>query len=248
MANILMGCGYIAVKKGASYPYEMRCLINFSNIELTISEEGGEDVKALRLGGSVVVASTPGTVKVEGKITNVDFVVPALEILLNVAAGAAQAQPFPWNDSYTIPSGSPYEVTLPSALIVDTEYVIAYSNWQQFTRVASNPTASQFSISGTTVTFNSGDAGKLVLIGGNITSAATARAIGGTTATPLGAMEVSFYGRDNQNNRIAFILPEITPKKDLSLTISDKASEVPISFTCAVPTGWATAMKFILNG
>jgi hypothetical protein len=247
MANILFGAGYVGVQKGAAFPYTMRCLINFSQIEFTVSEEGGEDIKALRLGGSVVVATTPGTEKAELKITNVDFVAPALEVLLNAEAGNAAAQAFPWNDSYTIPTGSPYEVTIPAALTADTEYVVALANWQQFTRVASNPTAGQFSISGTTVTFNSGDAGKIVLIGGNITSAATARAIGGTSANPLGALQVMFYCKDNQDKRIGFLFPSVTAKKDLSLLISEKASEVPITFNCATPSGWAKPYKVIFE-
>ena len=82
MANILQGAGFVGVRKGSSYPYEMRALINFSQIEFTISEEGGEDLKALRLGGSVVVATTPGTEKSELSISNIDFVLPALEVLL----------------------------------------------------------------------------------------------------------------------------------------------------------------------
>lgn len=248
MANILQGAGFVGVRKGSSYPYEMRALINFSQIEFNISEEGGEDLKALRIGGSVVVATTPGTEKAELSISNIDFVVPALEILLGIEAQAAAAQDFPWNESYQIPTGSPYEVTIPAALVADTEYVVAMDTWQQFTRVGSSPTsAGEFYPSGTTIEFHSGDAGRTVLIGGSVTSAATAQAIGGLSADPLGALYIQFYTKDNLDNRIGFVFPECTAKKDLSLVISEAASQVPISFNLGVPSGWNKPYKIIFE-
>lgn len=248
MADILTGAGFVGVRKGSSYPYDMRVLFNFSQIEFNITEEGGEDISALRPGGSVVVASTPGTEKAEVSISNIDFVVPALEVLLNAQAQAAAAQDFPWNEAYDIPTGAPYEVTIPKALVVDTEYVVAADNWEQFTRVGSSPSsAGEFYPNGTTVEFHSGDAGRTVVIGGSVTSEATAQQIGGLSATSLGALYIEFYTLTNQNQKVAFVFPEATPQKELSLLISAEATEVPINFNLGVPTGWAKAYKIILE-
>jgi len=247
MANVLTGAGFVSVRQGDSYPYDMRVLLNFSQIEFDISEDGGDELKALRLGGSIVVATTPGTEKAELKISNIDFVCPAMEVLLGIAAGSAQAQNFPWNDVYTIPSGSPYEVTIASALVSDTEYAVLTDNWQQLTRVASSPGDGEFSISGATVTFNAAQEGKEVLIGGDQTSAATAQAIGGTSANPLGNLQVTFYCKDSQNKRVAFIFPECQAKKDLSLVISEKATQVPIGFSLNTPSGWQKPYKIIFE-
>ena len=100
-------------------------------------------------------------------------------------------------------------------------------------------------LSGTTVTFNSGDAGKEVLIGGDRTN--TMIELGGTTANALGALEVSFYAKTNQDKKVAFRFPECTAKKDLSLLISEKAAELPISFSVGTPSGWAKPYKILLE-
>jgi hypothetical protein len=190
-----------------------------------------------------VVASTPGTEKSTLQVSNIDFVRPALEVLLNAEAQAAAAQDFPWNEAYEIPT-TPFEVTIPAALVVDTEYVIAVDTWEQFTRVGSSPSsAGEFYPSGTTVEFHAGDSGRTVIIGGSITSDATCQEIGGLTATVLGALYCEFYTLDNQGNDVGFIFPECTPVKDLTLTLSEAATEVPISFNLGVPTGWQKAYK-----
>lgn len=244
MADILWGAGYIGVKSGTTYPYTMRCLVNFSQIEINCSEEGGEELKALRLGGSIVVATTPGVEKWEVKVSNIDFVVPALEVLLNTQANASASNQFPWNEVYTVPT-TPFEVTIPAALTADTEYAIDVETWEQFTRVGAAPSAGEFMISGTTVTFNTADTGKDVLIGGY--QSVTSRILGGTSAPSVGAVEVAFYAVTNQNKKVGFVFPECTPKKDLSLVISEAAAELPINFNVGTPSGWAKPYKLILE-
>lgn len=63
----------------------------------------------------------------------------------------------------TIPSSSPFTATLDHSYKADATFVLVTKDNSPFTKVASSPASGQFSASGSTVTFNSVDAGKEVL-------------------------------------------------------------------------------------
>lgn len=108
------------------------------------------------------VVTTGGEVTVEVNLTSFQ---PALFArLVGTTIDPLSSEDF-WEveEGMTVPSASPYTTTTAHAYKEAATFVLVTKDNSPFTKVASNPAAGQFSASGSTVTFNSADAGKEVL-------------------------------------------------------------------------------------
>lgn len=65
-------------------------------------------------------------------------------------------------EKYTIPSSAPYTVTLENSVVAGGTIVVLDNTGSPFASVSSDPAASQYTVSGATLTFNAADAAKEV--------------------------------------------------------------------------------------
>ena len=91
------------------------------------------------------------------------------------AAGGTVMAPL---EAHSVPMTSTYTVTVTNSATFVSDYGVSYVSGQALTRVASSPTAGQYSLAAGTYTFATADAGAAVLISYSYT-----QMTGGTTVT-----------------------------------------------------------------
>lgn len=117
-------------------------------------------------GNSLWNAANPDT-SIEGNIVVTLGTMPPdlYAFIMGDAVTNVSGVPFPVNDEeLLIPSTSPYTVTLKHAPDTTRPIILADKDASAWTSVASDPAQGQYSVSASTVTFNSVDAGKSVFI------------------------------------------------------------------------------------
>jgi hypothetical protein len=148
------------------------------------------------------IAVARGTAKMTGKAKMAQVSGLAFNNLFfgTNLSGSYTASSF--GEAATVPASSPYTATVGHAATFVADYGVVYAaTGLPLTLVASTPEAGQYSVSAGVYTFNSGDAGKAVLINYIYTAASGGEKIAlvnqpiGTTPTFSAQLYTSFQGK-----------------------------------------------------
>lgn len=165
------------------------------NIKTTELPDGNSDWPAAE-----VDTGKEGTVTIN--LSNMP--VELYAFLMGTTVDSLSSAPMPVVDEeLTIPSTSPYTVTLSHAPDTTRPIILVDRNASAWTKVSSAPSQGQFMVSGTTATFNSADAGKPVFITYDYT-ALTAKSFGLPSSGSRFAMECVISGEATGEDESTF--------------------------------------------
>jgi len=175
--------------------------INFGLVqEVTIDETAS--VKELMGQYQRPLAIARGTIKTTGKAKVARSSGLAFANLYYGVSPASGQLATSFAEAGTVPASSPYTVSVANAATaVDDDGVIYAATGLPLTKVASSPSASQYSVSSGVYTFNSGDAGKAVLttytytLAGSGQKLTIANQLLGTTPTFQALFYTTFQGQ-----------------------------------------------------
>lgn len=203
-------------------------------------------------GNSLWPAATPDT-SIEGNIVvTLGFMPPDLyAFIMGDTITNLTNVSFPINDEeLTIPEASPYTVTLKHAPDTSRPIILVDKDASAWTRVSATPAQGKYMVSGSTVTFNSADAGKTVFITYDYT-ATNAKSYGLSREPRRGTYQLIISGEaigDDESSmyEAAIIVDKCKVQGQINPPQQGREPQpVTITFNVLKPRGGKRAVDFI---
>lgn len=248
--TIVKGAGAVCFKQ-ISTGRNLHLSLN-SKVVFTKGVQAGDAVTGVNSDGDeVTLAKSGDTLTFELEVNTKKNTRNLNELILDSEYIAKTGFEFPHAEAQTVASGT---ITLAGTTApVSGKTKVSYLDGGVLTSTGGTPTAGQFKDNGDgTITFNSGDNGKIVVISYYMTQNVNVQ--GGADNAPLGDLEVFFHqvsGTSSVSNKKGvdmLWLPKCSLSGDSSLEFSSAVQDKPFKLTAAIPdtpSGWKVPYAII---